>query len=73
MNDYLGHDRSEKNHRGKNNVLLFPPDYGNPARQASAMARSAGWTFAVLSSSRGVNNLAVVPCVTDAGSCIARE
>ena len=29
------------------------------------MPRSAGWTFAVLSSSRAVNRLA--PCVTDAG------
>jgi hypothetical protein len=31
------------------------------------MSRSAGWTSAVLSSSRGVNNLAIAPCVTDAG------
>ena len=31
------------------------------------MSRSAGWPFAVLSSSRGVNNLAIAPCVTDAG------
>jgi hypothetical protein len=31
------------------------------------MSRSAGWTFAVLSSSRGVNNLAIAPWVTDAG------
>jgi hypothetical protein len=30
------------------------------------MSRSAGWTFAVLSSGRGVNNLAITPCVTDA-------
>jgi hypothetical protein len=31
------------------------------------MPRSAGWTFAVLSSSRGVNNFAIAPYVTDAG------
>jgi hypothetical protein len=55
MNDYIAHYHTERNHQGKNNLLLFHRNQQNRPRQAGAMSPPVGRTFAVLSPRGSVN------------------
>jgi putative transposase len=48
--EYVEHYQAERNHQGKDNVLLFP----HPPRGSCAMSREAGRALALLPSRSGV-------------------
>jgi transposase InsO family protein len=50
LNDYVEHFHAERNHQGKDNVLLFPLGDGSSTRGARELPRAIGWASAILSS-----------------------
>jgi hypothetical protein len=42
LSEYVAHYHAERNHQGKDNVLLFPRDTQNATRRARAMSERPG-------------------------------
>jgi hypothetical protein len=58
MSEYVTHYHTERNHQGKSNVVLSSR-HGDARREAGAIPRATGWSFALLPSRGGVNSHAI--------------
>jgi hypothetical protein len=68
MKDYMAHYRSERNHQGKNNVLLFQ-QVADTRRDSPVRCRDrlAGLCGTIIEKRRENRNLAIALCFTDVG------